>query len=321
MGFLPLFVAALCAAACSSDDEEGGDGGNGGGSGSLPTLSGAGITDPVTEINFVDNSGTKHSAFNYADGRMTGGSSMVDDLDFTISYNPFQITATDEGYQEVYKNIRTNAQGFITYMDIEVNDDEEPEAFDGIGISFNTEYDSYGHITRYNGRGVLTYDGVEYRNDDILTFTWRNGNMEKMEYSWKIFENGVEVESGVDRVVTLGYGDNPVSNSGIYIEELCPDLDFLSYAGFLGRPTKDIPATVTSSDDNSVKTYSVEKDEKGRIVVLNMNDSNSGASALYFGYADSPLAASPVQTAAAKVAKAGRGLVGRMKARCTKVRP
>lgn len=305
--------------ACGDDeDENGGDGGTGG-SGNLPTLSGVGITDPVTQIRH-DMSGGRNEAstFNYADGRMTGGSSMVDDLDFTITYSPFQITATDAGYYETYTNIQTNAYGSITYADVAYGDEEDGDYSDGINISIRATYDENNQLLTYTECEMETFDGMEYRDEGTATYTWENGNVVKQVWSEASYENGVLVWSEESESYTFDYGSTPVSNNGIYVYDIIPDTEFMMYAGFLGKPTKDIPVAVTEAHGGDYSRYtSVDKDGKGRITALHMESSYYGTSTMYFGYADSPINVTSAQAQVKKhTAKQPRRtrLIERMKA-------
>ena len=320
--------------ACGDDDDENGNneenvvnGGNGdgtsdtgggtGGSGNLPTLSGVGITDPVTQIRHDMSGGRSEvSTFNYADGRMTGGSSMVDDFDFTFTYSPFQITATDaDGYSETYTNIQTNAYGSITYADVVVDD----EYAEGINISIRATYDENNQLLTFTECEMETYEGVEYRDEGTLTYTWENGNVVKRVLNDVSYENGELVWSDESESFTFDYGSTPVSNSGIYVYNMIPYTEFMMYAGCLGKPTKDIPVAVTEADGRDYSRYtSVDKDGKGRITALHMESSYYGTSTMYFGYADSPINVASTQAQVKKhTAKQPRRtrLIERMKAR------
>ena len=303
--------------ACGDDDDENGGNGGAGGSGSLPTLSGVGITDPVTQIRHDMSGGRSEvSTFNYADGRMTGGSSMVDDFDFTFTYSPFQITATDaDGYSETYTNIQTNAYGSITYADVVVDD----EYAEGINISIRATYDENNQLLTFTECEMETYEGVEYRDEGTLTYTWENGNVVKRVLNDVSYENGELVWSDESESFTFDYGSTPVSNSGIYVYNMIPYTEFMMYAGCLGKPTKDIPVAVTEADGRDYSRYtSVDKDGKGRITALHMESSYYGTSTMYFGYADSPINVASTQAQVKKhTAKQPRRtrLIERMKAR------
>lgn len=303
--------------ACGDDDDENGGNGGAGGSGNLPTLSGVGITDPVTQIRHDMSGGRSEvSTFNYADGRMTGGSSMVDDFDFTFTYSPFQITATDaDGYSETYTNIQTNAYGSITYADVVVDD----EYAEGINISIRATYDENNQLLTFTECEMETYEGVEYRDEGTLTYTWENGNVVKRVLNDVSYENGELVWSDESESFTFDYGSTPVSNSGIYVYNMIPYTEFMMYAGCLGKPTKDIPVAVTEADGRDYSRYtSVDKDGKGRITALHMESSYYGTSTMYFGYADSPINVASTQAQVKKhTAKQPRRtrLIERMKAR------
>ena len=320
---------ALCMAtftACGDDEEEtsGGPGGGGSGSGGgTPTLPSVDNANAVTQLRYVTSWKTTEAEYTYTNGRMASGSDLVDNLDFVITYSPFTIVSQDGGYRETYKNIRTNAQGFITSMDLDIVDNEDPYGYEEITCKISATYDADGHLTSYTESEIESYEGMEYRDDGTLMFTWQGGNLVKTEFAWEIYENGVLAESGHEDEYTISYGDGSVSNSGIYIPEVIPDLDFMCYAGFLGKPTKDIPTRrVDDADEYDVLYTSVDKDAKGRIVALHMQESRGGQTALCYGYADNPLAplAEQASMAAPQFSKATRalhkrGLLSRLKAR------
>ncbi len=322
-------MMALCMAtftACGDDEEEtsGGPGGGGSGSGGgTPTLPSVDNANAVTQLRYVTSWQTTEAEYTYTNGRMASGSDLVDNLDFVITYSPFTIVSHDGGYRETYKNIRTNAQGFITSMDLDIVDNEDPYGYVEMTYKISATYDADGHLTSYTESEIESYEGMEYRDDGTLMFTWQGGNLVKTEFAWEIYENGVLAESGHEDEYTISYGDGSVSNSGIYIPEVIPDLDFMCYAGFLGKPTKDIPTRrVDDADGYDVLYTNVDKDAKGRIVALHMQESRGGQTALCYGYADNPLAplAEQASMAAPQFSKSTRalhkrGLRSRLKAR------
>ncbi len=322
-------MMALCAVtftACGDDEEEtsGGPGGGGSGSGGgTPTLPSVDNANAVTQLRYVTSWQTTEAEYTYTNGRMASGSDLVDNLDFVITYSPFTIVSQDGGYRETYKNIVTNAQGFITSMDLEIVDIDDPVGYEEITCKISATYDADGHLTSYTESEIETYEGIEYRDVSTLTFTWQGGNLVKTEDAWKSYENGVLTESGNEDEYTIYYGDASVSNSGIYIPATIPDLDFMCYAGFLGKPTKDIPTRVVDDADGYEDLYTnVDKDAKGRIVALHIQERSSSPTALYYGYADNPLAplAEQASMAAPQFLKSTRalhkrGLRSRLKAR------
>ncbi len=142
--------------------------------------------------------------------------------------------------------------------------------------------------------------------------------MVKQVWSEASYENGVLVWSEESESYTFDYGSTPVSNNGIYVYDIIPDTEFMMYAGFLGKPTKDIPVAVTEAHGGDYSRYtSVDKDEKGRITALHMESSYYGTSTMYFGYADSPINVTSAQAQVKKhTAKQPRRtrLIERMKA-------
>ena len=321
----PVFALAcgmVAFASCSDDDEDNGDGGNGGagGSGGLPSLVGVGITDPVTEIGYeYDGAISGVSRFAYADGRMVSGFTENDDLDFTIAYSPFQIHAFDDyGYEENYFDIQTNGYGSITYAKITYRDGADGDSSDGEELYINAEYDGNNQLTRYVEGVYMVDEEGEYRGEDIAELVWENGNVVSVAISYAEYENG---EQYVDEpyVTTFDYGNSPVANSGIYVYDMIIDLDFMSFAGCYGRPTNAIP--VSAYNDGVSTRYTVEKDDKGRIVscrIEEIRNNYSDETVCYYGYADSPLnlasSSAQVKKRAAGKSDRTRRLIERVKA-------
>ena len=140
----------------------------------------------------------------------------------------------------------------------------------------------------------MTESALELSEDDVTehdkwTFVWENGNMVSYRNTYSIDYTDEEDFSYSDNG-WFDYGDSPVSNNGVYHPDMFPyDYHFMLYAGLFGKPTKDMPVSVvfSSTDDEEEEAYgyTVEKDEKGRIVTLYCD----GEAYYYYGYADRPI--------------------------------
>ena len=265
--------------ACGDDEEEnnGGDGGNGGGSGTVPSVSEAGITHPVSSIWYADGF---LSQFNYSDGVLTGGyDAEYLGANVTINQSPLEIVAHEEsnegGYYELfemrYYNIQTNSRGAITRTDTSWKNaygyGDEREEINLTG-SLTGEYDAEGYLTK-----VVT-------RSEMNEYTWQDGNLmgEKIEYKM----NG---EISETQVYTYTYAENAPVNSGIFMPDFVLDSDVIYYAGFWGKTTKNIPTSCSWTDEYGTHTeyYTVEMDGQGRITSLTEERHNH---TFYYGYPD-----------------------------------
>lgn len=265
--FLMCAAFSLCLTACSDDDES-----NGGGSGDLPATSDLGITHPVTGI--MENGGNT-ATYNYTDGRLTSGHSLLDDMDFTIGGSPLRIwcgveESDGETYEETFTNIRTNSHGAITYADVNYREEGYGEVFEGSG-TLTAEYDGDNRIQRLTATDESNEDGETYSEETTVTFTWEGNNITGITYMYAegTWEDPDEKDYYDTESYTFSYGDNPETNSGIYIPYFVIDLDFMSYAGLFGRTTSHIPESATIDGQNY--EFSVDKDSQGRITAFYEN--------------------------------------------------
>ena len=294
-----ILLGMICFASCNDDEQEGG------GTQTPPSLPSLGITDPVTAIGY----GSDLSTFNYVDGRMVGGFDYgYQEADFTLAYSPLTIKgyyeekASDYSYvyEIVYSNIHTNAMGCITSTDITMREYESSygeEYVDEEILHCAAEYDSECHLTKMTMQNNYeSSDGESYRWLETVSRVWRDGNLISERWTGVDYAGDADVtdEETVEEWTTFTYAENAPVNNGIYLDEMIIDSDLVTYAGFWGKPTRNIPTSVEYIEDdgrtNSV-SYSVDTDEKGRIIVLYKD----GRMSLRFGYADTPLATEYVQ--------------------------
>lgn len=291
-----MFLGLMAFISC--DDNESETGGENQNQPSLPSL---GITDPVTAIDY----GGGLSTFNYAEGKLVGGYDYgYQEADMTISYSPLSIKGYDEeveaGYSSVfeliYSNICTNNMGCITSADIAIREIEKDDR-GGSMVDYEetqhitAQYNEEGYLTQWNIQAVYDEEGVACRTSIVITREWNNGNLMRIHWYIEDYEgdSNVPVEDPDEGWLTFTYADNAPKNNGIYLDEMIYDSDVVTYAGFWGKTTKCIPASseVTDGDHNPQNsfTYSVDLDEKGRIVTFY----SDGDVAMRYGYADSPL--------------------------------
>lgn len=291
-GFLLLF-GMMAFASCSDDDENnegnGGNDGNVSGSGTVPSVSEAGITHPVSSIWYANGF---LSQFNYSDGVLTGGyDAEYLGANVTINQSPLEIVAHEEsnegGYYELfemrYYNIQTNSRGAITRTDASWKNaygyGDEREEINLTG-SLTGEYDAEGYLTKVVTRSEMNEYGMVYTLENVFEFTWQDGNLmgEKIEYKM----NG---EISETQVYTYTYAENAPVNSGIFMPDFVLDSDVIYYAGFWGKTTKNIPTSCSWTDEYGTHTeyYTVEMDGQGRITSLTEERHNH---TFYYGYPD-----------------------------------
>lgn len=279
---------------CSDDEKESGGIEN---SSPFPSL---GITDPVTTIDY----GGGVSTFNYVDGKMVGGYDYgYQELDMTISYSPLSIkgydAVIDEDYSSVfeliYSNIQTNSMGFITSTDITVRETEKEnggESYVDEEISHCTaQYNEDGYLVKMEINASYNEDGVPCRTNRVITREWSEGNLKSIHWYNADYEgdSDIPVEEPDDILIVFTYNDDAPKNNGIYLDEMIYDSDIVTYAGFWGKTTKCIPITseivLEEGGSNLKNYYTVDTDDKGRIVALYLN----GLEYMRYGYADQPL--------------------------------
>lgn len=239
----------------------------------------AGIAHTVYSIDY----GWDVSYFNYDGGRMVNGFSADYGSDFLIKDNPFSIVIDyaeeDYEYEEVYSNIRTDSRGFVTSCDYYSKDVYEGETDEDRG-TMTVEYSDDGHLLKikasydYLDDEPADYDEAGEENE--FTFTWTDGNLTGMRESYvSILKDGSREDEEVYEY-TFEYGENAPTNSGIFTPDFIMMADFVYYAGYMGKTTKNIPLSVTERSETgavlNTDTYRVEYDSEGRISVLHRNN-------------------------------------------------
>lgn len=247
----------------------------------------AGIAHTVYSIDY----GWDVSYFNYDGGRMVNGFSADYGSDFVIKDNPLSIVIDyaeeDYEYEEVYSNIRTDSRGFVTSCDYYSKDVYEGETDEDRG-TMTAEYSDDGHLLKVK----VSYDYLddepadsEYAGEENeFTFTWTDGNLTGAGDRYvSILKDGSKTEEEA-YTYTFEYGENAPTNSGIFTPDFIMMADFVYYAGYMGKTTKNIPLSVTERSETGAElhtnTYRVEYDSEGRISVLYRNNSEYAA----YGY-------------------------------------
>ena len=311
----------ICGAvvSCSDDDDS-----NGGGGGKVPSGEDIGVTDRVVAIE--ENYGGT-SVFNYTDGAMTSGTTMVDDFKFTISYNPLKIWTgfieNDGSYEvgETYSNIRTNSFGAIVSADIILHEKDMYGDYENTA-TFTAEYDDNNRIQKYKATTASGgYGNYSYETNTTINFTWNGNNLTEMNMlsEYRESDGGHVDEWSSSEGVIFVYGDGAVKNSGVYHPAFASDLDFMYYAGFLGRTTAYLPTSVIYTVDGKEVSRSdcdVEVDGQGRVTSI-----SDGDETFTYYYADTYNPGSLRQAAKMDGSrKAHSGILSKIKSRMLKHR-
>lgn len=229
--------SVICFASCESD-EPSTPGGDGGGT-TLP----ADTSKRVSSFT-AGNGADMLSTFDFdSQSRMVSGKHWGDP--FTVSFSPFEIvlkSANNESDVSVFKDIKSNEQGYITFMKVG----------DVVGeYTIEFSYDNDGYMS-----SCLMKEGENVFSSS--SFEWENGNLVKADYQDELTDE-------------FTYTADAPENSGVYLHDLCKivELDFLFYGGYLGKATANIPTSVTTTRNGSkvrTKNISVTSDEKGRVI-------------------------------------------------------
>ena len=247
-----------------------------------PDMPNLGILAPVSSIA---NSETV-SIFHYNDkGLMTDGTDMYADK-FTINYAPFKVKVRKEAikWKKVTEmsDIVTDGNGFITSANLNYKEEWNSNGYDESRDETGTltcQYSSNGELINM----VYTMSDYEIIFESTCTLRWKDGNIYNIRHFYRSKEANKGWSNGYSKTVTFEYDEAAEENSGIYISQMSDlNMDFLFYAGRFGKTSKLIPTLMTSKDENGNeerKVIKVEKDNKGRITVIDDNHS------YYFVYA------------------------------------
>ena len=307
-------MAGFSLSACSDDDDEGS--GDGIAAQQPPKVTDVGIQFPVTQYS---ESSYDMETYTYADGRITGGYDN-DGTRFSVSYTPLVLTETDDDGSSSgsFRNIKVNSSGFMTYAEFSANGSD---SYDGNWYengSITWTYDAEGHLIGERGNITESSDGPYSWTS---TYTWENGNLMMAEY------RDDEYGEVYRYVCTFSYGNNQWNNSGVFpthmIEVSGFEMPILFYAGLMGRPTQNIPVSITTRNyTGDTETYS----ETYTTAAVNYNPDTSissivisssyGYSPTYrFGYAAYPINMSSYSAATAM--QKGKAVRAMKKARRT----
>lgn len=300
---LCLGAAALTFASCSDDDET--TGGNPPTPGQTDPDSPAATANPVTGMA---SQWGEAAVYRYdAEGRLVSGTDLEGNA-FRFTFSPMGLSLDDgDGYTEKWSGIRLNADGTLASGSAAFEDSYEGDTDRGSGNIACT----------YNADGRLASASLTTRDDegaatDVYTFEYDGDNLVKMTNVYR--EEGYEYNESYE----FAYAADSLrlNTSGVYLMAEALMYDFLWYGGYFGRPTANIPVSVTESYNetggtpySSTKDIDVEYDSEGNIARLTSLYSGE----LSFTYAAAPDTASKVAPLSApKPAKRRAHLFGRM---------
>lgn len=294
---------AVCAfAACddTGNGDDNGNGGNNGGGGDEPGTSDVRVVTKLTNTYTEDGKPQTGTAeFIYDDkgrvSKLVMNYSSDSDVDFTIDYNytthagKVVVTAEsgekgDAEWMKITIVGTLNSDGYITSA--EYTDEGSSLSNEGQGEP-EPYYGTYTAEMTYDGKKLvkLVYDGahtgtVVGGGDDEVPFIttneceWTGDNMTKVtrwdvpkggdgsynpikDFSVSTYEAGTRNDASIDL------------NALIYEDEFFANLDdtFLSFAGLLGQPSKELvkstKTTFLNNPDTYDYSYSYEKDAEG----------------------------------------------------------
>lgn len=207
--------------------------------------------------------------FNYdSKGRCNGvhyiGSPSYDIDNISINWDKGEISVID-GDDDMYENplkFKTNGNGFITGFSQSWDYKDEYGSYKGNGEA-KLSYDKSGHITKatFDSKetGVDQGEKYSFTGTSVYTFTWRDGNLVRIENSWEENEDG-DRESGVESY-NISY--NNVENTfnqwsqGVLYYAIDLDLSQLGHVGMFGVGTANFPTTIEENEDDYTYSYSL----------------------------------------------------------------
>ena len=270
---VPLLASALFLGACTDDE-------NNGNEGNPPTPP---VTDAGQLVTSIANDDGV-AKFNYDKNNVMTSGTDISCGQFTIETNPIVIKANDDGEVLTIDNVQTNGQGYITSADYEYSwyeDNDTPERIPG---KMTCEYNSNGNLTEIVMHDIYLSG---YEQENTWNYTWEDGNLVSQKQGGRSKQNA---ESDWDewyyRTTEYMYDDWATDNAGIYLGYMIEEvyMDFLFYAGYFGKPSRQIPGTVIDNvGDTEEEAFSlaVTTDEKGRITSVMSDDWDLSLSCVY----------------------------------------
>ncbi len=233
-----------------------------------PSAKDAGIRFPVKSIRYLcDSPDMTTVIFSYENGRMTG---MNDDGDlYSFNENPLGAGEKDDRGEMEYKNIKLNDKGFIASCDMKSKYTFEGMTNDETG-QIKVEYDTEGHCVRIRCQDADDEDSFT----ETVNYTWKNGNLMKVSsYTGEELIDYYEYEYDEGRYPNPGVWDFYADLTGLSIDDLGIFPAGFYYAGWLGKPSKNIPVALKHTC-----YYNEEQKEESHACVLEGVDYNDDGS-------------------------------------------
>lgn len=239
----------------------------------------------VTSVNNVNiQYDDKGRAFRFVNGQYND-----DMIEIDYSKNKLYLGDIYDGAEEI--DVKFNDKGFITEMSSSWDEKDDGYQYKGSGkLTFSYDKDncltSMKSKTSETEKDLSSKDTYKYEEESTYTFTWRNGNLTKLDF------NETEKEDG-EKETYRSYTDVDYSNDEntfrqfplSFLDHMDADFTIFFTVGLFGNGPKMLPEsmTYTDEDDDYTRTYNISFN-------LNSNGSfnreNGPFGTVQYGYSD-----------------------------------
>lgn len=296
--YLPIALMAFAFASCGEDDEVSPSGGQSQSAASSEIVTTNGEKILLTGID--GDSYYEKQTFTYDEQGRPKIVMEESDYGYVFSYNPFKVSFYDEdnSEEEDYEErieATLNSRGYISSVSIEEKDEDE-EGFDDIyKETVLLDYDSEGHLVKATGKWTETEyeDGKKHTESgtDLITFTWENGNLVRIEYK---YEEEYDNEYQED-IYEITYGDQKNQYNQYTCGIANEFMGAISLVGMTGKGTAYLPISIKETykeayddevyEETYLEKYSYTLNSNGTIATETCkhwyNDSSYGYSDTY----------------------------------------
>ena len=239
-----MIALFLCVgfASCGDDDDNNAD--NAGPGNVIPT--------DIKKVVSIRNS-YETIKFTYANGKLASVEEEDSKYAFAYSGNTVTITCTysyDPSDKDVY-TMNVGSNGFLKDGTAVSTETYNGETYTSTAhVSFS--YDKEGHLTAINTNSKDS-EGDEYTSK--TEFIWENGNITKTIESWREKTEGGEDSGKSTRISTYSKEENTACIS--FFDEVADldELEYVYYAGLLGKSTKNLLKSMKSISEDGSENY------------------------------------------------------------------